>query len=68
METYTLSLTGPQMALILSAVEYAYKHTLRGSSQLRTLNREHRQQSNKKSADQYAELLHYLETAQPERK
>ena len=63
MPTSRFDLTGPQMALVLSAVEYAYKHALRGSSLLHTLNRDtHR--NNKKTATQYAELLQYLKNSQ----
>lgn len=63
MQASRFELTGPQMALVLSAVEYAYKHALRGSSLLHTLNRDaHR--NNKKAATQYAELLQYLKNCQ----
>ncbi|SBV93155.1 hypothetical protein KL86DPRO_10484 [uncultured delta proteobacterium] len=63
MPQHAVDLTGPQMALVLSAVEYAYKHALRGSSLLHTLNRDgHR--NNKKTATQYAELLQHLKNSQ----
>lgn len=49
MPIFRFELTGPQTALVLSAVEYAYKHALRGSSLLHTLNKDgHR--NNKKTA------------------
>ena len=67
METYTITLTGPQMALALSAVEYAYKHALRGSTLLHTMNKDKHHQ-NKKTATQYLELLQHLEKTQSERK
>ena len=63
MQISRFELTAPQMALVLSAVEYAYKHALRGSSLLHTLNKDaHR--NNKKTATQYAELLQHLKNSQ----